>query len=285
MSPRPPLPFGLGTDLCRISRIASLISKPQPPSSVSPHHGRFVLSSLGIGFGIGTNTDRSGQADPPLDRRRLDLFLRRIFSTRERLGFSIRWNTPPGGTGPDIHRRLRSQPDPSVSALATFLAGRWAAKEAVIKAATGIYPSRRIRLHQVLLSSRPGKVRCMVLDDGCEDPIEAAVGRRVATADQTSELSPSSSSSSFSTRQGHNNRRSFSTGVLAQLREGHTHLADGSLESIAETSDLIEDWSRLGGQEGLVSISHDSDYATASAMIAAPIFASTWNGTNPVRSV
>ncbi|KAH7047493.1 hypothetical protein B0J12DRAFT_667156 [Macrophomina phaseolina] len=128
MPPRPfPLPYSIGVDICSIQRIKSLLQRPRTqPSSLPPS------SSL----------------------PRLHPFLTRVFSFREILLFSHRFK--------GLLHEPAADHDPAIVSSATrYLAGRFAAKEAVIKA---VQP-RRILLKDVLVAAEGSQPYAIVLDD------------------------------------------------------------------------------------------------------------------------
>ena len=111
-----PLPFNIGTDICKISRIASIISA-------------------------------SKEEIPTVDRRKLAVFTNRIFLPEEKDLFSQRKLT-------------------SLKSFSQSLAGRWAAKEAIIKAAQKKIYMKDIFTYQ----KKDGSTTAFILDQGFNFP-------------------------------------------------------------------------------------------------------------------
>ncbi|KAF1813302.1 hypothetical protein P152DRAFT_313674 [Eremomyces bilateralis CBS 781.70] len=172
MALRPfPLPIRIGTDICHIPRIAYLLTPHSSPSSLRSH--------------------------------RLTRFVTRLLHPIEAAHF---WNR--------YRRAVEEVPDPgdrdagARAWTSRFLAGRWAAKEAAIKA-LGYRPPHAF--HQIVLYSAPTAA------DG------TSVAPRLIVLDEVN-----------FTRKGN-----------------------------AGWEDRKDALGGMEGQEGLVSISHDGEYATA----------------------
>jgi holo-[acyl-carrier protein] synthase len=134
MPPRPfPLPtLRLGTDICHIPRIARLARQPA--------------------------------------------FFRRVFAPTELARLRARWaeQMPPVGRAQETPRadpstRASESPDPRWGAFVAHVAGRFAAKEAAIKAA---WP-RRLSLRDVAVLARgEGEVYAVIADEGARVEVE-----------------------------------------------------------------------------------------------------------------
>jgi holo-[acyl-carrier protein] synthase len=117
-----PIPVNIGTDICRISRIASLISASKEPNAT-------------------------------VDKKRLGTFVNRIFCPEEADFF--------------FNRKQTSQ-----LSIAQSLAGRWAAKEAIIKAAR-----RKLYMKEIFTYQKvDGSMSAFILDTGFRFPPKQSIG-------------------------------------------------------------------------------------------------------------
>ncbi|CAK4030824.1 4 -phosphopantetheinyl transferase superfamily [Lecanosticta acicola] len=216
MPPKPfPLPFGIGTDIIRISRICDIIAKDSPLPS------------------------RNSTSLLP--------FLRRVLTQREQTDF---W------------RRFKNEAtvwSDKKKPAAEYLAGRWAAKEAVIKAVR----YRPLTLLQVEIHRYP--------------PVHERSGVFALILDQ-----PADTMSAKTSQLGGHGPPSSSDARLEDRMAGHP-LADnlqersqpgdseeiGSQQTAGAPSDPADPlyggvpYDQLEGQIARISISHDGDYATA----------------------
>ncbi|KKY21869.1 putative holo-acyl-carrier-protein synthase [Diplodia seriata] len=185
MAPRPfPFPLGVGTDICSIHRVKSLIQRSGPAGSSLP---------------------------------RLHSFLARVFSFREILLFDLRFTGVLQKPGAEHESALAS------SAI-RYLAGRFAAKEAAIKA---IHP-RRIFLRDVLVAGQGSQPYAIVFD---KSPDLTHVQRLYL-----------------------NQSYGFSLPIRAEIDP------PADLATHPDTDPALD---RCEGQVAKLSISHDGDYATA----------------------
>ncbi|KAL1620581.1 hypothetical protein SLS54_005937 [Diplodia seriata] len=185
MAPRPfPFPLGVGTDICSIHRVKSLLQRSGPAGSSLP---------------------------------RLHSFLARVFSFREILLFDLRFTGVLQKPGAEHESALAS------SAI-RYLAGRFAAKEAAIKA---IHP-RRIFLRDVLVAGQGSQPYAIVFD---KSPDLTHVQRLYL-----------------------NQSYGFSLPIRAEIDP------PADLATHPDTDPALD---RCEGQVAKLSISHDGDYATA----------------------
>ncbi|KAF7189357.1 Holo-[acyl-carrier-protein] synthase [Pseudocercospora fuligena] len=183
MPPRPfPSQLRIGTDICQVSRIAKLITKERRPDA------------------------KPGSS--------LNLFLKHLFTRRERDFFELRYNKGDKGYGIG---------HPSASVI-QHLAGRWAAKEAIIKA----LKPRNVTFGDIEVLSKPGtrSVVAVIMDK------RAPLG----SADADSE-------------DKHYRTNFAPENVYAEKAE------------LAQEAFAL--WQSAEGQEVQISISHEADYATA----------------------
>ncbi|KAK2072441.1 hypothetical protein P8C59_006797 [Phyllachora maydis] len=118
-----PLAVHMGTDICRIPRIYTMLG--------GPRGGRFIRRIL---------------ADEELVQPR-----RCIAAILLRDGGHRRGGRRPASPAP-APAQQRDRRDPELWTAAVFLAGRFAAKEAAIKA----HPHRRLTFHDVVIENRAG---------------------------------------------------------------------------------------------------------------------------------
>ncbi|OJD28673.1 holo-acyl-carrier-protein synthase [Diplodia corticola] len=197
MPPRPfPFPLGVGTDICSIRRVQSLLQRAtlrRPPPTADA-------------------ADAANSALP-----RLHSFLARVFSFHEILLFDARFA--------GVLQKPGAEHDAALGARAVcYLAGRFAAKEAVIKA---VHP-RRLLLRDVLVASQGSHPYAIILD---KSPELTHVQRLCL-----------------------NQSYGFSLPVRAEID------APADWASHPDTDPALE---QCNGQVAKLSISHDGDYATA----------------------
>ncbi|KAF4449486.1 hypothetical protein F53441_7256 [Fusarium austroafricanum] len=119
-----PLPLNIGTDICQISRIYRIL--------FSPRATRFVNRVL-----------------TPEELAKKDARLNILDSVRAQQ-CKLQLNLHGGRKTLQTHDQLASN-DPEMWKCAAFIAGRFAAKEAAIKA----HPHRRLTFHEVIIERRP----------------------------------------------------------------------------------------------------------------------------------
>ncbi|KAL7949977.1 hypothetical protein V8C42DRAFT_309126 [Trichoderma barbatum] len=121
-----PFPLNIGTDICRISRIYGILR--------SPRGMRFVNRIL--------SPEEQARKDP-----RLQCLAKRPLSSTALSETTMPFETTTG-TAPSIEEIARL--DPERWAAAAFVAGRFAAKEAAIKA----HSHRRLTFHDIAIERR-----------------------------------------------------------------------------------------------------------------------------------
>lgn len=188
------VPFNIGIDICRISRIKSLLQSPKTLASAS-----------------------ASPASSPLPR--LHPFLARIFSFREILWFNGRYESL-------LHKPTTDHDPAVVSSAVTYLAGRFAAKEAVIKA---VHP-RRLLLKDVLVATEGRQPYAIVLD---KSPTLTQVQRLYL-----------------------NQHYGFSLSISTEI----------DLTNLESHPDVNPGLEQCDGQVARLSISHDGEYATAACL-------------------
>ncbi|KAK0668714.1 hypothetical protein QBC41DRAFT_225542 [Cercophora samala] len=224
-----PFPLGLtlGTDVCMIPRVYSLITTNQ---------GTPIIPTIARPFAVINNVDRfTKKLLTENERQRLEdlpvyLNALKVLSFRD-------------GVGPVKHRNLlgrqRGERKGEIWKLAEWLAGRWAAKEAVIKAhafRTGT-PAGKVTFGGVEIvvegEENLGRVEGEVEEEGGEDG-----GREVQQRDKGDYI--------MEEVQGFGPRAEFGrvTGPPVAVILGDEKMG-------------------VQGQVALLSISHDTDYATA----------------------
>ncbi|CAP67295.1 uncharacterized protein PODANS_1_23035 [Podospora anserina S mat+] len=224
-----PFPLGLtlGTDVCMIPRVYSLITTNQ---------GTPIIPTLARPFNVINNVDRfTKKLLTQNERERLEelpVYLNavKVMSFRD-------------GVGPVKHKNLlgrqRSERRGEIWKLAEWLAGRWAAKEAVIKA------------HAFRAGTSAGKVTF----GGVEIMVEGEenLGRRVEeTAEEEGEGAG-----------GRVQRKDKGDYILENIDGLGPRAEFGRVTGPPVAVILGDEEVGVKGQVALLSISHDGDYATA----------------------
>ncbi|KAL7893605.1 hypothetical protein HDV63DRAFT_386422 [Trichoderma sp. SZMC 28014] len=153
-----PFPLNIGTDICQISRIYGILK--------SPRGLRFVNRIL--------SPEEQANKDPRL-RCLQDRPIVKPFQTDEPCPFEMN-----KGGGPSISEEMARQ-DPDVWTAAAFVAGRFAAKEAAIKA----HSHRRLTFHDVVIERRGKKEERL----GSGPPVARIKGEGEADADVSAMIS------------------------------------------------------------------------------------------------
>ncbi|KAL1635980.1 hypothetical protein SLS56_001332 [Neofusicoccum ribis] len=200
MPPRPfPYPCSVGVDICSIQRVKSLVQR-------RPRHAQPESTSL----------------------PQLHPFLARVFSFHEILLFNLRFKTL-------LHEPATGHDPALVTSAVRYLAGRFAAKEAVIKAVQ----SRRILLKDVLVATDGGQPYAIVLD---RSPVMTHVQRLYL-----------------------NQTYGFSIPISTETDQ---HVASSPSPDLEGHPDVASGLEQCEGQVAKLSISHDGDYATAVCLAA-----------------
>ncbi|KAI9677732.1 MAG: histidinolphosphatase [Trizodia sp. TS-e1964] len=198
--PQPfPFPFGIGHDICKIHRIQHLISKSR-----------------------GKN---------------LAPFVSKIFNREEKVWFYRNYDTELQtrsalNNTPDV-----GPPSPALRVLSRFLAGRFAAKEAAMKAHQGPLSWHDITIVQPLRGTKP---LCVIHPSHANT---TAILASPSAAQSTEMENPSDSDATV--------KETFS-----------------SFPSTNEDSPLLSAMERDDGQVALISITHDGEYASAVVIVA-----------------
>ncbi|KAK5105763.1 hypothetical protein LTR62_002163 [Meristemomyces frigidus] len=217
MPPRPfPFPLGIGTDICNTRRIRHILLKDQNKIT-SP--------------GEQTNTTS------------LHRFLRGFLSWREQQLFWKIFHNKPEHVYEDLPRAVR------------YLGGRWAAKEAVIKAVA----HRRLNFQhiQILPSlSRTGPIYALILDkpaSAYNRTVQQAEAQNKDTHHSGGDMDPTFQDVvDYNLGRRPKGRNGFSRSVSTESQDSSEDFIPGELQD-----DSVD------GQVAKISVSHDGDYATA----------------------
>ncbi|KAK4199431.1 hypothetical protein QBC40DRAFT_82292 [Triangularia verruculosa] len=219
-----PFPLGLtiGTDICMIPRVYSLISANQ---------GTPIVPTLGRPFAGLDNVDRfTKKLLTNNERQRLEdlpvyLNAMKIMSYRDGIG-QKKYTM--------MLAKQKSERKGEIWKLAEWLAGRWAAKEAVIKA------------HAFRTGTPAGKVTFGGVEIVVEG--EAEIGAKNGAEEGTE-------------AEEEYEKRDYIMEPISGLVGGRTEVGRVTGPPVAVVLD--DEKTGLRGQVALLSISHDGDYATA----------------------
>ncbi|KAK3080022.1 hypothetical protein LTS18_003329 [Coniosporium uncinatum] len=223
MPPRPfPLPLRIGTDICHIPRIHRLITAEVRLSTSAFPRSLFKL-------------------------------LNRLLTSHEHADFWARWSRPSLSSDAFVYGSNRSE----WMAIARYMAGRWAAKEAVIMT---FAPERKVAFGEiVVVGGGKGRAPFAVVLDGMAEKAKMSsqeeAWREVVEGARMRERERGSGGVQVS-RSG-------------EFEEGMVGGVDGIHEEIEapRTTSLAD----LEGQVARLSISHDGEYATAVCLSASSI--------------